>query len=120
MTLAQDLQRRLAQGPLRWHLQVPLAAASDPTNDVTMAWPADRPSIDAGTRVVERLQAEQSGGCRDVNFDPTLLPGGIPVSDDPLLAARSAADADSYRRRTAEEAQRPDPSGAATAAQGAR
>jgi catalase len=42
--------------------------------------------------------------CRDVNFDPTVLPDGIAPSDDPLLAARSAAYAVSYQRRTREEA----------------
>jgi len=37
-----------------------------------------------------------------VNYDPTVLPQGIAVSDDPLLAARSAAYAASYERRTGE------------------
>jgi catalase len=36
-----------------------------------------------------------------------VLPAGIEPSADPLLAARSAAYADSYLRRTAEEAHLP-------------
>ena len=111
--LASDLQRRLAQGPQRWHLLVTLAAAGDPTNDATKAWPTDRKVIDAGTLVIASMQSQQSGECRDINYDPTVLPAGIQISDDPLLPARSAAYADSYLRRTTEEAHFP---GAATAA----
>jgi catalase len=102
--LVRDLQQRLAAGPQRWHLWVTLAQPGDPTNDATRAWPPDRPEIDAGTLVLEREQPQDDGACRDVNYDPTVLPAGIAPSDDPLLAARSAAYADSYRRRTSEEA----------------
>lgn len=105
--LAQDLQKRLAQGPQRWHLRVTLAEPGDPTNDATKVWPADRPSIDAGTLVIESEQAQDSGPCRDINYDPTVLPSGIEISDDPLLPARSSAYAVSYLRRTREEAHFP-------------
>lgn len=101
--LIADLQRRLAAGPQRWHLRVTLAQPGDATNDATRTWPADRAEVDAGTLVIEREQSQDDGACRDVNYDPTVLPAGIAVSDDPLLAARSAAYADSYRRRTSEE-----------------
>jgi catalase len=102
--LVADLQRRLASAPQRWHLQVVLAREGDATDDATRAWPADRTTIDAGTLVVEREQAQEDGACRDVNYDPTVLPTGIAISDDPLLPARSAAYADSHLRRTSEEA----------------
>lgn len=105
--LARDLQQRLAQGPQRWHLRVTLAAPGDPTNDATKTWPADRHVIDVGTLVVESEQPQDSGPCRDVNYDPTILPAGIQISDDPLLPARSSAYADSYLRRTSEEAHMP-------------
>lgn len=105
--LAADLRNRLASGPLRWHLMVTLAAPEDPTSDATKAWPADRTTIDAGTVMIESEQAQESGPCRDINYDPTVLPDGIEVSDDPLLPARSAAYADSYLRRTSEEAHLP-------------
>jgi catalase len=57
--------------------------------------------------VLERSEAQDSGPCRDVNYDPLVLPAGIEGSDDPLLPARSAAYADSYLRRTSEEARLP-------------
>lgn len=105
--LAADLRERLAQGPLRWHLQLTLANPGDPTNDASKAWPDDRRMIDAGTLVLERSTPQQSGECRDINYDPLVLPHGIAASDDPLLPARSAAYADSYLRRTSEEAHLP-------------
>ena len=105
--LASDLAQRLSQGPLRWHLLVTLAQPGDPTNDATKAWPADRATIDAGTLVLEHTEPQDSGPCRDINYDPLVLPDGIEASDDPLLPARSAAYADSYLRRTSEEAHLP-------------
>lgn len=100
--LQGDLQRRLEQGPLRWRLVVTLGAAGDPTDDATKQWPADRPTVDAGTVVITRSAPQDDGPCRDVNYDPTILPRGIAISDDPLLPARSAAYASSYERRTSE------------------
>lgn len=105
--LEMDLKRRLALGPLRWHLAVTLAAPGDPSNDATKAWPANRPQVDVGTLVVRQAEDEADGPCRDYNYDPTILPAGIQPSDDPLLAARSAAYAVSFDRRAAEAADYP-------------
>ena len=63
----------------------------------------DRRSVEVGTLVVQQIEAEADGPCRDINFDPTVLPNGIRTSDDPFPAARSAAYRVSYDRRTAEE-----------------
>lgn len=105
--LDADLTQRLAQGPQRWHLIVTLANPGDPTNDATKEWPSDRQDIDAGTLVLTSTEPQESGACRDINYDPLVLPNGIQASDDPLLPARSAAYATSYLRRTSEEARLP-------------
>jgi catalase len=105
--LSADLSQRLAQSPLRWTLQVTLADPGDPTNDATREWPSNRHTIDAGMLVIEHTEPQASGPCRDINYDPLVLPDGIEASDDPLLPARSAAYADSYLRRTSEEAHLP-------------
>ncbi len=103
--LDADLTQKLAAGPLRWRLMLTLGAPGDPTDDATQTWPDDRQQVDAGTLVIERASSQADGGvCRDVNFDPTVLPAGIAASNDPLLAARSAAYALSYQRRTREVA----------------
>ncbi|GLQ51291.1 catalase family peroxidase [Dyella flava] len=105
--LDADLAQRLAQGPQRWHLVITLANPGDPTNDATKAWPADRRDVDAGTLVLTASEPQANGPCRDINYDPLVLPDGIEASDDPLLPARSAAYATSYLRRTSEEAHLP-------------
>jgi catalase len=83
-------------------LEVTLAAAGDPTNDATKAWPAEREHVDVGALVVQQAQHEADGPCRDFNYDPLILPVGIEPSDDPLLPARSSTYANSFDRRTAE------------------
>jgi hypothetical protein len=50
----------------------------------------------------QQVQTEPDGPCRDINFDPAVLPSGMRTSDDPFPAARSAAYAKSYDLRTAE------------------
>ncbi|MET0677049.1 MAG: catalase family peroxidase [Bradyrhizobium sp.] len=90
------------KGPVRWTMRVTVANAGDPTNDPTKAWPEDRRTIEVGTLVVQQIEAEADGPCRDVNFDPTVLPPGMRTSDDPFPAARSSVYRESYDRRTAE------------------
>jgi len=105
--LEHDLVRRLADRPLTWRLVVTFAEPGDPSNDATKAWPSDRTRLDVGTLIMQKAEAEADGPCRDFNYDPTILPTGIAVSDDPLLPARSAAYAKSFDLRTAEAADYP-------------
>ena len=105
--LEKDLLQRLQEGPLRWQLLITLADPGDPTDDASKAWPGTRKVLNAGTLVLESSQAQNSGECRDVNYDPLILPSGIEASKDPLLAARSAVYARSYLRRTSEVSQLP-------------
>ena len=100
--LSEDLVKRLKQGPLRWHLVLSVAAPGDPVDDATKAWPADRRQVDAGILVITRATTEEGGACRDITFDPLILPDGMAPSADPLLAARSAVYAVSLARRDGE------------------
>ena len=100
--LEQDIVKRLQGGPQHWTLVVTLANPGDPAADPSKAWPDDRRTVEVGTLTVQRIEAEADGPCRDINFDPTVLPAGIKTSDDPFPAARSSAYAVSYDRRTAE------------------
>lgn len=100
--LQHDLQQRLAQGPLRWTLRLVLADPGDAQDDPARRWPAKRRSVDAGTLVLEQVDAPEQGACRDLNFDPLILPTGIEASNDPILAARSSAYSESFNRRSRE------------------
>lgn len=100
--LEQDITARVGSGPQRWMLFVTVAAPGDPTADPTKAWPADRRMVDVGTLVVQKIEPEPDGPCREINFDPTVLPPGIKTSDDPFPAARSSVYRVSYDLRTAE------------------
>ena len=100
--LEKEIVERVRGAPQRWTMAVTIANPGDPTNDPSRAWPEDRRTVDVGTLVVRQIEAERDGPCRDVNFDPTVLPSGIAISDDPFPAARSSAYRVSYDLRTAE------------------
>jgi catalase len=100
--LEQEITQRIQGGPARWTLQVTVANPGDQTADPTQAWPQDRRTVEVGTLIVQKIEAERDGPCRDINFDPTVLPSGVKTSDDPFPAARSSAYAKSYDLRTAE------------------
>ena len=105
--LESEIATRVGTAPQSWSLVVTVANPGDPTSDPTKAWPADRRSVTVGTLVAQKVEPEADGPCRDINFDPTVLPAGMATSDDPFPAARSAAYAVSYDRRTAEAADYP-------------
>ena len=100
--LEQDIVERVRSGPLHWTMVVTVANPGDPTADPSKAWPADRRTVEVGMLTVQQIEAERDGPCRDINFDPTVLPAGMRTSDDPFPAARSSAYAKSYDLRTAE------------------
>lgn len=102
--LSADLHQRLRQGPIRFDLIVTEAQPGDPIDDSSQPWPADRPTTHVGTLVIERDIAQADGPCRDINFNPLILPKGIEPSNDPILAARGAVYSESFNRRLREEA----------------
>jgi catalase len=101
--LFDEMIARLARGPLQWHLIVTIGQPADTTDDPTIPWPGDREHVAVGTLTIDHAESEAPGNCRDINFDPLVLPSGIEPSDDPLLSARSAAYSESFRRRAGEK-----------------
>jgi catalase len=89
--------------PLEWHLIITIGQANDPTNDATIPWPDTREQVDVGTLTLDHVESEDTGRCRDINFDPLVLPEGMAPSDDPLLSARSAVYSQSFTRRAGEK-----------------
>ena len=72
------------------------------TDKATVAWSGPHRTIEAGTLTLSAVQPEETGRCRDLNFDPTILPPGISLSEDPLLSARSKVYSSSFTRRAEE------------------
>jgi catalase len=105
--LEQEIAQRIKGGPLAWTLVIKMAEPGDPTADPSQEWPQNRRTVDVGTLTVQDIEPEANGPCRDINYDPTVLPTGMGTSDDPFPAARSSAYRRSYDLRTAEAAHYP-------------
>jgi catalase len=100
--LEQEITERVRGGPQRWMMVVTVANPGDPTADPSKAWPEDRRTVEVGALIVQQIEPERDGPCRDINFDPSVLPSGMRTSDDPFPSARSSVYAKSYDLRTAE------------------
>jgi catalase len=101
-SLFDALVRQMRSGPVSWRLQLTIGQPDDPVTDATQPWPAGARTVDAGVLTLTQIETDAPGNARDINFDPLVLPDGIEPSDDPLLSARSAVYAASYRARTSE------------------
>lgn len=100
--LLEEIAQRLAKEPLYWDLVLQLAEPGDPVDDPSQPWPAERRQVVAGTLEVTGVFDQADGACRDINFDPTLVPPGIALSNDPVLAARAGIYSHSYNARLRE------------------
>jgi catalase len=100
--LSEDLAKRLASGPVLYDMVMQFAAPGDPVTDPTKAWPETRPETTVGTFSLTQSGPQVSGPCRDINFDPLILPKGIAGTDDPILHARSSVYSVSFNRRERE------------------
>jgi catalase len=98
--LADNVRKSLAKGPVRFKLLLQLAGPGDATNDATQIWPDDRPKIELGVITIAKAVPDSLAAEKKVGFLPTNLTPGIAMSDDPLIALRSEAYAESFRRRS--------------------
>ena len=98
--LREELESRLRNGPVAFRLVLQLAGESDPTDDVTALWPADRPLVELGRLEVTRISPTSAADERRLVFDPTNVTDGIDLSADPIPRARSAAYSISYDHRS--------------------
>jgi len=100
--LVSEIKQRVERGPVAWQLVFQLAQEGDVIDDLTRLWPESRPKVVAGQLVIDRLHEDQ-GLVESWVMDPTRMPAGIELSDDPLLHFRSEAYWESHRRRTSED-----------------
>jgi catalase len=99
--LFDELQARIAKGPIEFRVQVQLAEAGDVVNDATIHWPADRTLLEFGTLSLTKPTENNAAGQKQIIFDPIPRVDGIEPSADPLLELRAAIYLLSGRRRRA-------------------
>jgi catalase len=98
--LREDLERRLERGSIRFELELQLAAAGDPLDDPSAAWPKTRHRVRVGSlELTEHETAREADGDVLV-FDPTRVTDGIECSNDPVLLFRPKAYSESVAQRT--------------------
>jgi catalase len=99
--LRDELRQRLEDGLVTFELRVQLAGEGDPLDDPTASWPEDRDVVLLGRLEVTGLAYDREGEGDVLVFDPTRVPEGIRLTDDPILHARPGAYSVSVGRRTA-------------------
>jgi catalase len=99
--LQRDLVERFAGGtPIRFTLELQLAAEGDPLDDPRRAWPAERERVIAGTLELAGLDTRRERDGDVLVFDPTRVTDGIELTDDPILRFRPKAYSVSVERRS--------------------
>jgi catalase len=97
--LDEALVAQLAKGPVRFKLLLQLAREGDPLNNATLIWPDSNPTVELGVITIAKPVPDSKTAEKALLFTPTNLPDGIEPSDDPLIAARGEAYAESFSRR---------------------
>src|SRR5262245_53077191 len=80
--LREELESRLLNGPVVFRLLLQLAKGSDPTDDVTALWPADRPFVELGRLEVTSISPT---GAADERRSP---PANVAFSTAPAACPR--------------------------------
>ncbi len=99
--LFDELNGRIAKGPVKLHVVVQLAADGDVVDDASIHWPEERVQLEFGTITLTDLVANGPAEERQIIFDPIPRVDGIEASADPLLEVRAAVYLLSGRRRRA-------------------
>ena len=100
--LFDDLRQRVKEGKVAFNFNLELAQPGDKIDSATVPLPEGRKKVTLGTLKVTSVSEDASGSCVTVNYNPNILPKGIEVSSDPMLAARAAPYAVSFGRRLGE------------------
>jgi catalase len=98
--LQEEIKERLGREPVRFTLELQIAAEGDSHDDPTAVWPEDRETVAAGTLELTELETGRETGDDVLVFDPVRVTDGIELSDDPILKFRSPAYSVSVERRT--------------------
>jgi catalase len=99
--LFDEIEARIAKGPVELKVVVQLAEDGDAVHDVTAHWPETRKLVELGQLTFSGLVANEAHEQKNIIFDPIPRVDGIEPSEDPLLELRAAVYLLSGRRRRA-------------------
>jgi len=94
--LTRDLAARLADGQVRFDLELQVAGEGDDPHDPMSVWGNEGQRVIAGCLEIDAF----ADGHDEILFDPMRLTDGIEPSEDPILHFRPGAYSVSYERRT--------------------
>jgi catalase len=97
--LTDEMDERLAEGPVRFYFRVQVAAKEDSTVDPSAAW-RSKNTVTVGNLDITGVDTERERGDDIVVFDPMRVTDGIEPSDDPILRFRTLAYSASVKLRT--------------------
>ena len=97
--LTDEMDERLAAGPVRFYFRVQLAATEDSTVDPSAPW-RSKTMVTVGNLDITGVDTERERGDDIVVFDPMRVTDGIEPSDDPILRFRTHAYSASVKLRT--------------------
>jgi catalase len=97
--LTDELNNRLASGPVRFDFRVQIAGPKDSTVDPSAPWRSTQ-MVTVGTLEITGLDTKREHGGDIVVFDPMRVTDGIEPSDDPVLRFRTRVYSESVKLRT--------------------
>ncbi len=102
--LFEEIEPRLAKGPIKLGVFVQLAGAGDDVTNASIAWPEDRQEVRFGSITLTNRVDDAEPERWKMIFDPIPRVDGIGTSGDPLTEIRSDLYLLSGRRRRAASA----------------
>ena len=97
--LFDEIQERLAKGPVKFRIVVQLAEDGDTVDDATVRWPEDRPQRAFGEISLTEITPDNAREQQQIIFDPIPRVEGIEASADPLFEPRANVYLMAGRRR---------------------
>lgn len=96
--LVEEINKRVADAPVKFKLVLQLADAGDKIEDPSIAWPDSRKTVELGEIEIDKQVADSDAAQKALLFIENAVPDGIAPAD-PMIDIRSAAYAISFGRR---------------------
>ncbi len=97
--LFDEIQERVAKGPVKFRIVLQLAEDGDTVDDATVRWPEDRPQRSFGEISLTEITPDNARAQQQIIFDPIPRVDGIEASADPLFEPRANVYLMAGRRR---------------------